>query len=638
MFRRSTRNQNSKSSSTMVNCISKSGIEQSPPHQPTSTANLYPKSCHRSSSSPSSAVLLDSVGSTEPQQANSTHSSEPGSVQNSFKLFYDRLETLSNCRPKEIDGRFGQPIHLRPHSIRVARAECERVGRQYFSLRSTPLTERTKHSLTCHTFNHWFYSDAHLLHYLKFMFLDLELPKACRFPVELLETWLLAVYGRYNDVPFHNFKHAFAVTQMMYSIIKQTQLQVHLSHLDLFVLMFSALSHDLDHPGFTNSYQVNAHSWLAMRYNDSSPLENHHCATAFELVSIPATNILCGLTVTELRWFRKAVIRCILATDMATHNECSEQFRQLLPRLTDAVRSPASCSSGDNFVRTGLRRFLDENSELRLALMLILLKTCDISNETRPAAISDPWLGCLLDEFFFQANAERKIGLPVAPYMDPEKVTRSNSQLGFLNNVLIPLLEDVTQVFPQLYPLLLATRERLSHYSRLSEQQLQEPKQQPPESKRSAPKASSADIPAPKLPSPSLQLPSPSVLHISPSASGLTVTSADSLNMTDASPVRLLDPSQAVAITEPRVPVMDVDTNPKSSSLISADPPPSVCCTTDIRNRSINSAVSGYFPDSPDVPVCSSDFDCARADLTEWSIDNVPSRKSSTGSMVLANS
>lgn len=38
-------------------------------------------------------------------------------------------------------------------------------------------------------------------------------------------------------------------------------------------------------------YQINARTELAVRYNDISPLENHHCAVAFQIFSQPDCNI-----------------------------------------------------------------------------------------------------------------------------------------------------------------------------------------------------------------------------------------------------------------------------------------------------------------------------------------------------------
>lgn len=41
----------------------------------------------------------------------------------------------------------------------------------------------------------------------------------------------------------------------------------------------------------SSRYQINARTELAVRYNDISPLENHHCAVAFQVFSQPDCNI-----------------------------------------------------------------------------------------------------------------------------------------------------------------------------------------------------------------------------------------------------------------------------------------------------------------------------------------------------------
>ncbi len=42
-------------------------------------------------------------------------------------------------------------------------------------------------------------------------------------------------------------------------------------------------------------YQINARTELAVRYNDISPLENHHCAVAFQILSLPECNIFANV-------------------------------------------------------------------------------------------------------------------------------------------------------------------------------------------------------------------------------------------------------------------------------------------------------------------------------------------------------
>ena len=99
-----------------------------------------------------------------------------------------------------------------------------------------------------------------------------------------LVRFLLRVQENYRNNPFHNFRHAFCVTQMMYVLIHGCRcvtmsrchddgndctalprLQDSLSKRDLCVLLTACICHDLDHPGFNNTYQINAKTELAIR-------------------------------------------------------------------------------------------------------------------------------------------------------------------------------------------------------------------------------------------------------------------------------------------------------------------------------------------------------------------------------------
>ena len=48
--------------------------------------------------------------------------------------------------------------------------------------------------------------------------------------------------------------------------------------------------------------------------------------------------------------------------------------------------------------------------------------------------------------FSFQSEIEKRNGLPLAPFMDRERVTKSSSQIGFIRFVLLPLYEAINQV------------------------------------------------------------------------------------------------------------------------------------------------------------------------------------------------
>jgi len=119
-----------------------------------------------------------------------------------------------------------------------------------------------------------------------------------------------------------------------------------LTHLEIVALLISAICHDFEHPGLNNTFLANTSDSLALRYNDKSILENHHCARhalipswflfaammmmmmhlidafrAFLLMRKPETAILTGLSEIEYRELRKIVVNCILATDMLKHVE-----------------------------------------------------------------------------------------------------------------------------------------------------------------------------------------------------------------------------------------------------------------------------------------------------------------------------
>lgn len=275
---------------------------------------------------------------------------------------------------------------------------------------------------------------------LTVMFSDLDFLTAFHIETRVLQSFLVEVYCHYNNIPFHNFQHCFCVTQMMYCLIWLTDLRTNLGRVELLIMLTSALCHDLDHPGYNNVYQINAQTDLALRYNDISPLENHHCAVAFSILSKPECNILKNATSEQYKQIRSGMIRCILATDMARHNEILNKFRKIQPV------------------------FDFNNKDHKEVLMKIMVKVSDISNEARPMSVAEPWLDCLLQEFFNQSDTEKLKGLPVTPFMDRDKVSKPSSQTNFIRFVLLPLFTELTKLFPCLEQHILEPVQRALDY------------------------------------------------------------------------------------------------------------------------------------------------------------------------------
>ncbi|XP_055340822.1 high affinity cGMP-specific 3',5'-cyclic phosphodiesterase 9A-like isoform X2 [Paramacrobiotus metropolitanus] len=275
------------------------------------------------------------------------------------------------------------------------------------------------------TFDIWHWEPNEMLSLLEHMYHELGLVHEFNMNPITLKRWLLMVQSNYRNNPFHNFRHCFCVTQMMYGMIHLCRLQNKMSRFDLGLLITACVCHDLDHPGYNNAYQINARTELAIRYNDQSPLENHHAAVCFQILSQPECNIFSNVSEEMFIKIRVGIISLILATDMARHAEILDKFKQNI----------------DHFDWT--------NEDHITSLKMILIKCCDISNEVRPMDVSDPWLDLLLEEYFNQSDREKAEGLPVAPFMDREKVTKPTAQIGFIKFVLIPLFDSVAKLFPQ---------------------------------------------------------------------------------------------------------------------------------------------------------------------------------------------
>nr|XP_023991223.1 high affinity cGMP-specific 3',5'-cyclic phosphodiesterase 9A-like isoform X2 [Salvelinus alpinus] len=284
-----------------------------------------------------------------------------------------------------------------------------------------------------------------MLSCLEHMYNDLDLVKGFNMNPITLKRWLLCIHDNYQVNPFHNFRHCFCVTQMMYSMICLCSLQEIFTQVDILILMTAAVCHDLQHPGYNNTYQINARTELAVRYNDISPLENHHCAVAFQIFSQPDCNIFSTFDAEAFKQIRQGIITLILATDMARHGEILDSFKHKVDRFDFSDEEHVTC------------------------LKMVLIKCCDISNEVRPMEVAEPWVDCLLEEYFMQSDREKAESLPVAPFMDRERVTKPTAQIGFIKFVLIPMFETVMKLFPQIEVMIQPLRESRDRYEELKQ-------------------------------------------------------------------------------------------------------------------------------------------------------------------------
>eukprot|EP00347_Sterkiella_histriomuscorum_P011239 403373213 len=229
-----------------------------------------------------------------------------------------------------------------------------------------------------------------------------------------------------KDVQYHNDLHGVDVAHMANLFLTQGKLiqLAELEHIDIMAFIVAALCHDLGHDGFTNGYHVNALTDRAITYNDISVQENYHVAQTFAIIKRDETNFLEQMTTDEMKVFRKRVIGCILATDMAKHAADLSALKSLV--------EAKSIKNGEN-----ASQILNKENEASIFksqqfIMECCLHACDVSQPTRTFPVVKEWTYLLFEEFFQETT--------IVPKMQP----------GFINGITLPLWSVIAEIMPSM--------------------------------------------------------------------------------------------------------------------------------------------------------------------------------------------
>ncbi|XP_059774083.1 cAMP-specific 3',5'-cyclic phosphodiesterase 4C isoform X2 [Balaenoptera ricei] len=223
------------------------------------------------------------------------------------------------------------------------------------------------------------------------IFQERDLLKTFRIPADTLATYLLTLEGHYhNDVAYHNSLHAADVAQSTHVLLATPALEAVFTDLEVLAAIFASAIHDVDHPGVSNQFLINTNSELALMYNDTSMLENHHLAVGFKLLQAENCDIFQNLTIKQRLSLRRMVIDMVLATDMSKH-------MNILADLKTMVETKKVTSLG----------------------VLLLDNYSD----------------------HIQGDRERESGLDISPMCDKHTASVEKSQVGFIDYIAHPLWE-----------------------------------------------------------------------------------------------------------------------------------------------------------------------------------------------------
>jgi response regulator RpfG family c-di-GMP phosphodiesterase len=286
-------------------------------------------------------------------------------------------------------------------------------------------SSKSQEALRSWDFDVWAYKEEQLFPIIADMFNDFGLFERFNVPKDKFQNFLNECRNNYvRKNPYHNFRHAFDVTQTVYLLLTSGGAAAYLSYLEIFAVLIGAVIHDIGHPGLNNNFQIATGSSLSLRYNDRSILENHHCSLGFSLLKKPENDIFSGLTDEQRKEVRNLIIMSVLATDLAHHMEITAQWN------------------------SALNKFSKDEKAHRILLLQILLKAADISNPGKPFEIAKYWANMVQEEFFAQGDIEKEKGLPVSPFMDREKPALPKMQINFIDYLVAPLFGSLKEVLP----------------------------------------------------------------------------------------------------------------------------------------------------------------------------------------------
>uniref|UniRef100_A0A8C5IAV1 Phosphodiesterase n=1 Tax=Gouania willdenowi TaxID=441366 RepID=A0A8C5IAV1_GOUWI len=267
-------------------------------------------------------------------------------------------------------------------------------------------------------------------HALKFIFYELltryDLISRFKIPISAVVSFVEALevgYSKHKN-PYHNLMHAADVTQTVHYLLLKTGMVHWLTELEIFAMIFAAAVHDYEHTGTTNNFHIQTRSDTAILYNDRSVLESHHVSAAYRLLQEDdEMNILYNLSKDDWRELRALVVEMVLATDMSCHFQQVKAMKNFLQQ-PEGIDKPKALS--------------------------LLLHTADISHPAKSWDLHHRWTTSLLEEFFRQGDKEAELGLPFSPLCDRKSTMVAQSQIGFIDFIVVPTFTVLTDMMERI--------------------------------------------------------------------------------------------------------------------------------------------------------------------------------------------
>ena len=259
---------------------------------------------------------------------------------------------------------------------------------------------------------------------------------------EKLRGFIRKVSRHYRENPYHNFHHAVDTVNTIGWMVSRSVLHTQMPVQYRFILLITALIHDIEHPGHNNQWEVQTQSSLAQRYENVAVLEKHSYAVTLRIMADPAYDLFLPFGRDTAEEWLRIMEAIVLATDFAAHRQFLDDFKAYLASHPQDFTDP---------------QFLTW-------VACALMKAADIANTSKPFPQAKIWGQRVMMEFWAQGVMEKQANLPVGPLNDPETVQLNAAQAGFIRFAAMELFELLAQVDPGLQEMVDNLRSNMEVY------------------------------------------------------------------------------------------------------------------------------------------------------------------------------
>jgi class 3 adenylate cyclase len=266
--------------------------------------------------------------------------------------------------------------------------------------------------------------------------------------LDQLRDYVSIISSLYRTNPFHNFEHANHVTQSVNKLLSRVKEPSlfdkldkiasagdlhHYTHgitsdpLTQFAIMFSALIHDVDHPGVPNFQFIKEKPHIGVLYNNQSVAEQNSVELAWELLMEPQYVELQKAiyqTKDELKRFRQLVVNVVMATDIFDKDMTAIRNRRWNKAFhRDDKMTPLT---------------QEEDGNLKATIVLEhLIQASDVSHTMQHWHIYTKWNERLFHEMYSAFESGRAAKDPSEGWYGGE--------LWFFDNYVIPLAKKLEE-------------------------------------------------------------------------------------------------------------------------------------------------------------------------------------------------